>query len=221
MCSSDLAAKGLEFRTVFLVGLEEKLLPHSRSQDVPDQMEEERRLCYVGLTRARERLYLTHTFRRNVFGNQELSEPSRFLRDIPEALLCRPGGEPVRPKGLRERRSAPKPPAAPRPEPRSQGIPRPAKVLPGPGYGDRPREARLAKVLPEASYAEQPRGGPAPAGPLVAQFAAGDRVRHPAFGPGTVVTSLLKGGDEEVTVAFEGKGVKKLLASYAKLEKVG
>ncbi len=81
------AAKGLEFPVVFLVGLEEGLLPHSRSMDEPDQMEEERRLCYVGITRAKERLYLLHTFRRTLWGRTEVSEPSRFLDDIPEELI--------------------------------------------------------------------------------------------------------------------------------------
>ena len=216
------AAKGLEFQTVFLVGLEEKLLPHSRSQDDRDQMEEERRLCYVGLTRARERLYLTYTFRRNVFGNQELSEPSRFLHDIPESLLCCPGGkEPARLSRRSERPTAPRLPAAPRPELRTYTVARPAKTAPQHRRDERPPEVKPAKVLPEPSYAERPREGEDPAGPHASQFAAGDRVRHPSFGPGTVVASLVKGGDEEVTVAFEGKGIKKLLASFAKMEKVG
>jgi DNA helicase-2/ATP-dependent DNA helicase PcrA len=80
-------AKGLEFDTVFIVGMEEGILPHSRSMGEPEEMEEERRLCYVGMTRAKSRLYLIHTFRRTRFGTQELSEPSRFLRDIPLRLL--------------------------------------------------------------------------------------------------------------------------------------
>jgi DNA helicase-2/ATP-dependent DNA helicase PcrA len=81
------AAKGLEFPVVFMVGMEEGLLPHSRSMEDPEQMEEERRLCYVGITRAKERLYLLHTFRRNLWGQAETSDPSRFLNDIPGHLL--------------------------------------------------------------------------------------------------------------------------------------
>ena len=80
-------AKGLEFRVVFIVGLEEGLFPHSRSFDEPAQMEEERRLCYVGITRAKERLYLLRTFRRAFYGNSEPSEPSRYLKDIPRHLM--------------------------------------------------------------------------------------------------------------------------------------
>ena len=81
------AAKGLEFRVVFLTGMEEGLLPHSRSFEDPDGLEEERRLAYVGMTRAKERLYLIHTFRRATWGRSELSEPSRFLQDIPRRLI--------------------------------------------------------------------------------------------------------------------------------------
>ena len=80
-------AKGLEFPAVFIVGLEEGLLPHSRSIDDPDQMEEERRLFYVGMTRAKERLYLTRVFRRVVWGNASPARPSRFLTDIPQSLV--------------------------------------------------------------------------------------------------------------------------------------
>jgi len=81
------AAKGLEFPIVFIVGLDEGLFPHNRSMDDMDAMEEERRLCYVGVTRARDRLYLLHTFRRTLFGSNELSVPSRFLTDLPRDLV--------------------------------------------------------------------------------------------------------------------------------------
>lgn len=89
------AAKGLEFPVVFIVGLDEGLFPHNRSLDDLDAMEEERRLCYVGVTRAMDRLYLLHTFRRTMFGTNEVSTPSRFLADLPNQLvkgqLQRPG----------------------------------------------------------------------------------------------------------------------------------
>ena len=81
------AAKGLEFRVVFIVGLDEGLFPHNRSMDDMEAMEEERRLCYVGVTRAMDRLYLLHTFRRTIFGTNELSAPSRFLIDLPNELV--------------------------------------------------------------------------------------------------------------------------------------
>jgi len=81
------AAKGLEFRAVFMVGMDEGMLPHKRSLDDIEAMEEERRLCYVGVTRAMDYLYLVHTFRRTVFGQSDLSTPSRFLHDIPDELV--------------------------------------------------------------------------------------------------------------------------------------
>ena len=81
------AAKGLEFRAVFMVGMEERLFPHVRALDDPDGMEEERRLCYVGMTRARERLYLLHARRRMIFGQEQANLASRFLKEIPVELL--------------------------------------------------------------------------------------------------------------------------------------
>ena len=84
-------AKGLEFPVVFIVGVEEGILPHFRSFDDPGQMEEERRLCYVGITRAKQRVYLVHAFRRSLRGNSTVNKPSRFLEDIPRHLIT--GGD--------------------------------------------------------------------------------------------------------------------------------
>ena len=84
-------AKGLEFPVVFIVGMEERLLPHVRSFDDPAQMEEERRLCYVGITRAKQRLYLVRSFRRTLMGSSNVNKPSRFLEDIPGHLTSTPG----------------------------------------------------------------------------------------------------------------------------------
>ena len=86
------SAKGLEFHHVFLVGLEEGLVPHARSLQRPEALEEERRLLYVGMTRARERLHLTWAQSRQVFGQRRVSEPSRFLAEIPGDRLERSGG---------------------------------------------------------------------------------------------------------------------------------
>ena len=164
-------AKGLEFPAVFIVGLEEGLLPHSRSIDDPDQMEEERRLFYVGMTRAKERLYLTRVFRRVVWGNTSPARPSRFLTDIPQHL--------VSPLAMAGR----------------QGV---ATAQWGIG-------------------AQGEKGGKATSEPLK----AGEKVRHSKFGEGIVVTCVPSGQDHEVTVAFKGEsGIKKLLLSFAPLEKV-
>ncbi|MGC8837185.1 MAG: ATP-dependent helicase [Anaerolineae bacterium] len=165
-------AKGLEFPVVFIVGLDEGLLPHLRSLDDPEQMEEERRLCYVGITRAKDRLYLVHTFRRSLYGNDEVSEPSRFLLDIPAHLL----------QGWKE----------PAPSRRSA--------------------VDRATRWPTQDASPQPSPG--------LRFQVGDRVRHPTFGPGLVMQAAPVGTDVEVTVVFERAGIKKLLASLARLEKV-
>jgi DNA helicase-2/ATP-dependent DNA helicase PcrA len=172
------SAKGLEFPVVFIVGLEERILPHSRAFDDPEEMEEERRLCYVGITRAKERLYLVHTFRRTLYGQSEMNIPSRFLRDIPSDLIA--GQE-----------------------------------------GFKTQQGRLdvnAGFVRQRTAAVS--SGPSPRRTTKIQFRAGDKVHHPAFGQGTVIESHIRGGDEEVTVAFVGRGIKKLVASLAKLEKI-
>ena len=85
-------AKGLEFPAVFIVGMEDGVFPHLRSLSEPDELEEERRLCYVGVTRARQRLYLSHAWSRSLFGQTQYNQPSRFLREIPEDLLAEAAG---------------------------------------------------------------------------------------------------------------------------------
>ena len=91
------AAKGLEFDVVFLTGMEEGVFPHDRAMAEPDDLEEERRLCYVGITRARRRLYLTHTWERTLFGQSRESLQSRFMKEIPEHLIVDLGEEPTTP----------------------------------------------------------------------------------------------------------------------------
>ncbi len=173
------AAKGLEFPVVFIVGMEEGVLPHVRSFDDPMQLEEERRLCYVGVTRAKERLYLVRAFRRFFMGSSLHHPPSRFLRDLPEHLV--------------DARKTVEQEAA---ELRYAG----------------PSLARLRRG--GASTLERKST------PSDAMFAAGDHVRHARFGEGIVVTCTVTPEDQEVTVAFKGgAGVKKLLLSYAPLEK--
>jgi DNA helicase-2/ATP-dependent DNA helicase PcrA len=166
------AAKGLEFGTVFIAGLEEGILPHARSMEDPEALAEERRLFYVGLTRARQELLLVHAFRRSQYGGADLRERSRFLDDIPLPHLA---GNAAPPSGQ---------PAA------------------------RERQTRWS---PAASVGSAVTAATA--------FRAGDRVRHGTFGEGIVVTSALRDGDEEVTVAFVEAGLKKLLQSYAQLRK--
>ena len=197
------AAKGLEFRHVFLVGMEEEIFPHGRSLTDQAQLEEERRLCYVGITRARQQLALTHSRRRTVFGQIRVQNPSRFLREIPEELF-HDGHSPHAPYRYREadstvfgRRS-------------DEG---------GRTYGAqkivRPQESgsSLRQVNVQELVDRHRRGAQG-------AFKPGDRVRHAAFGNGIVTKSTGTGADEQVSVVFPGVGEKKLIAGYAKLEKL-
>ena len=158
-------AKGLEYPVVFLVGMEEGVLPHIRSFDDPQQMEEERRLCYVGMTRAMDELYMTRAYRRFAFGAQTMNPASRFLSDIPPHLK-QPAG------------------SAPRSYLEAATAPAPADAL------------RAAEA---------------------ATWAPGDRVVHPKFGAGTIVTASVNGGDVEYLVDFANAGTRRLLQSYARL----
>src|SRR5437588_9640828 len=100
------AAKGLEYPVVFIVGMDEGSLPHARSVDKPEQLEEERRLAYVGFTRAMRRLYLVRAYRRSFFGESHSTEPSRFLEDIPLELVSSPGANTREPGGIRSNMAA-------------------------------------------------------------------------------------------------------------------
>lgn len=181
------AAKGLEFPVVFIVGMEEKLFPHSRSMDDPEEMEEERRLCYVGVTRAKDYLYLLHTFRRTLYGESEIREPSRFLRDVPKHLI----------KGQEGKQQA-----------RQPTLDMGAGRFLGQKATSPFSSGRASKAALES---------PEPAAP---GFQMGDQVHHQVFGNGIVIASRPEGQDEQVTVAFAGVGLKRLLASMAPMEKV-
>ncbi len=183
------AAKGLEFGTVFIVGMEEGMCPHSRSVDDPLQLEEERRLLYVGITRARRRLYLTYAARRSQFGEAAGRLPSRYFKDIPRELLQGTAAAVVGGRG----RSL-SPPAA--------AADAWSRLTPGSA------DAR----------ASGPTSSPSPPAPApLPQLRPGTRVLHPTFGEGIVVSVSPRGDDQEVTVAFANLPVKKLLQSYAKL----
>ena len=223
-------AKGLEYPVVFMVGMEDGLLPHSRSLDDPASLEEERRLCYVGMTRAKERLYLVRAFRRGFRGGTGPNMPSRFLLDIPQELVSRPDtGEPARQATQAratetgERRGAARSSrAAARP-----GNGRPARQEEGFRFSRRSRPPSATESAPvrrsgrRASPPTRRRGARRPASGAAA-FSTGDKVRHSAFGEGIVMSCEPSGADFEVTVAFsDGGGVKRLLLSLAKLEKVG
>jgi ATP-dependent DNA helicase UvrD/PcrA len=185
------AAKGLEFPVVFIVGMEEGLLPHIRSFDDPAQMEEERRLAYVGVTRAKDRLYLVRAFRRALMGQGSHNPPSRFLKDLPPELVHQA----------------------------QQSVEHAYQQRP-----TRPRQPAWSTMLGDIQPTRV-RVGVEDEPPLraAASFVAGDHVRHARFGEGIVVNAAMtsNGADQEVTVAFKGEsGVKKLLLSFAPLEKL-
>lgn len=163
-------AKGLEFDGVFLVGMEEGLLPHSRSTDTPEEVDEERRLTYVGMTRARKKLFLSYANRRRVFGNEQYNLPSRFIDNLPEELL--------NPIAMR----------------RPQALPYP--------------KSETTFEVPKEEDSQNP-------------YRVGTRVRHPIFGLGTI--KGCEGGVEnrKITVAFQGAGLKKLVAKISNLTILG
>jgi DNA helicase-2/ATP-dependent DNA helicase PcrA len=236
------AAKGLEFPVVFIAGLEEGLFPHSRALDDQRELEEERRLAYVGITRAKRRLYLSHAWRRATWGMGQASVPSRFLLEIPAELMLGPrlGGldEPDRDLdldlvfGARRTNRLNTPVRGPGPAYR-QGSGRPG----APAAGESFRPSRDLAARREAFEAGAPSGSlgaqegeptpaPRPPRPIIPgerQFRDGDRVRHGRWGDGIVVTSKLTRSDEEITVAFKDPAVgrKTMLASLANLEIVG
>lgn len=201
------AAKGLEFPVVFITGVEDGILPHSRSLDDREQMAEERRLFYVGITRAEDRVYLTHAFRRTVWGMSDVCVPSRFLQDLPAGVVeGAAGGGQRRTQSQRRMTSWSNADNAPRgrsthraraARPTDTG--RPRQPLPNPRS-----ESRTSRST----------------GPVKAQYKSGQRVKHAKFGEGIVIESKLTGNDEEVTVAFSSVGIKRLAASFANLERL-
>ncbi len=238
------AAKGLEFPVVFIAGLEEGLFPHSRALDDERQLEEERRLAYVGITRAKRRLFLSHAWRRATWGMGQAAVPSRFLLEIPAELMSGPrlGGldEPDRDLdldlvfGARRASRFGTPVRGGGGAAYRQGSGRPG--APAEGETFRPSRDLAAKreafeagapsgtLVPGASGASSAPARPArPVIPGERQFRDGDRVRHGRWGDGIVVTSKLTRSDEEITVAFRDStvGRKTMLASLANLEIIG
>ena len=212
------AAKGLEFPIVFLTGLEDGLLPHSRSLEDGEELAEERRLLYVGMTRAKDRIYLSHAFRRTFYGDSSVSTPSRFLDDIPLELI-EGSSMAMRRQKSKARASSWESsttwPSAPTPSPgRKPSVAR-WEYDPSESLGQR----ESGKALPRSRETRTDRPLkdelPMPAEP---RYRTGQKVRHVKFGEGTVIESKQMGNDEEVTVAFPGEGIKKLAASFAKLE---
>ncbi|MDB5080356.1 MAG: UvrD/REP helicase [Chloroflexi bacterium] len=207
------AAKGLEFPVVFIVGLEENILPHSRSLESESELEEERRLLYVGITRAMRKLYLVYAFRRTVFGNPTTSKPSRFLGEIPPNLI----------KGKEQKTasvSATGQTGMFGTSATKWGTPTGGSKSSGlTSSGRSPNRLGLGASRPGTPASNSGKGSATPAAGGV-KYKAGEKVMHAKFGKGMVVSSKPSGTDEEVTVAFDGQGIKRLMASFANLQKL-
>lgn len=222
------AAKGLEYKIVFLAGVEDGILPHSRSIEDAESLAEERRLFYVGLTRAEDRVYLSHAFRRTFYGETEVAIPSRFLRDIPMELV--EGATPKkrrqetktrasswqwssdsqsRSTGTSQSTSRPTRPSRPA-QTQREGGERPSYSQPTPSIPKR--------NLPKPRFLQDFGDDDLDNSSRTAKYKSGQQVKHAKFGEGTVIESKLVGNDEEVSVAFPGIGIKRLAASFAKLE---
>ena len=191
------SAKGLEFPLVFLCGLEEGMFPSAQSKDEPDRLAEERRLCYVGITRAMKKLYLSYAESRRLYGTEKLNGPSRFLREIPPNLL-----EEVRIKSTVTR------PVASNNTGgggyRSSGSNASGNVSGNAGSNSAkiPRRTRLREDLADAPYR------------------LGQRVRHKKFGDGVVLDCTGTGSNAQIHVNFADVGEKRLVMQYAKLEEI-
>src|SRR6266487_1230311 len=228
------AAKGLEFPVVFIVGMDEGSLPHSRSVSKPEQLEEERRLAYVGFTRAMRRLYLIRARRRSIFGETQYTEPSRFLDDIPPKLIASPltgssSSNAAQTLGKSRRVTDPilnwgeddfnqDTPYGAEETGRvfGSGTPRatgnPLRITPRPGSYSSPTVPPAIPSVPKKVEPIKSRGQ---------QYKAGDRVRHDKFGEGLILKSEMEAGTEFVEVQFQGKhGKKRLSMDFARLEKL-
>ena len=193
------SAKGLEFPVVFIPGMEEGIFPGVQSMYYPQEVEEERRLAYVGITRAKEKLYLSHANMRMLFGSTSRNLPSRFLVEIPENLTRRvgrqnpPSAEPFGsfgrevPGGYRK----------------AQGFAQSEQPYGGNGFLSKNRVAVPKKKTPVSAVS----------------YSVGDTVVSKVFGVGVVLSVKKMGGDSMLEIAFEKAGTKKLMANYAKLEK--
>lgn len=196
------AAKGLEFPVVFLLGAEEGVFPHIRALTEPVEMEEERRLAYVGITRAQEQLFLTHAWSRNLFGSTQYNPPSRFLDEIPAELVHQVGNAAGRSSGRQSLR---------RHDSRYAGR-REAR----PERSDEHRE----RIVDAALAAGRQPAAATPANSQELGLRVGDDVEHPAFGEGVVIEVRGAGDKAEATIRFRDVGTKHLALAWAPLTRV-
>ena len=203
------SAKGLEFPVVFLVGVEEGVFPHTRALTEPDELEEERRLAYVGITRAQERLYVTHAWSRSLYGSTQYNPPSRFLDEIPGELVESRGN--ITGRSSYGRQSL---------RPRSDwGAPPPYRRRRGGDDADdeQRRDAHRERVVEAALSAG--RRAPVQSDAHDLGLRIGDDVEHPSFGEGVIIDLRGQGESAEATVNFPGVGTKHLSLAWAPLRK--
>ena len=181
------SAKGLEFPHVFLVGFEDGLFPGSRAIGDREEMEEERRLCYVAITRAMKALTICYARQRMLYGRTNASISSRFLREIPEDILLRKGGMYS--------------------ENRSQSASK--------QYGYRERQEFQSNISSKRSYLSAGSQSTGAASPVMLDLNKGDMVMHTAFGKGMVLSVMKVGGDALLEIAFDEIGTKRLMAKTA------
>ena len=192
------SAKGLEFPVVFVVGVEEGIFPGIRAIGEPEEMEEERRLCYVAMTRAKEKLHMTCASQRMLFGRTNSNRPSRFLGEIPPEYVEKSGRLPYS-----ERQHEERPQKAQRPRRTyDRGFSMGTSAYAG---------AAAASPAPDWKSPQAGSAAPAP-GP---DFRAGDPVVHKAFGKGLITKLTPMGGDALVEIAFDNVGTKKLMLKSA------
>lgn len=185
------AAKGLEFPAVFMAGMEEGLFPHSRTLLDDTEIEEERRTCYVGITRAERRLYLTYARQRTIYGRTEMSRPSRFLAEIPEELVEHKEADFLGGTDLRA----------------------PSNI-----WSERSTRTERKRYMPPQQHTAADGSVIRP--DTSAAFKAGDAVRHSKWGDGRIVAISGSGEDAELSIAFPGEGIKKFVQKYAPILKL-
>ncbi len=185
------SAKGLEYPIVFLVGMEEGIFPHVRALTEPDEMEEERRLAYVGITRAEEKLHLSHAWSRSLFGTTQYNPPSRFVEEIPPDLIL-PSGSPKTYGRSSER---------------------------GDRYDDPQGAAHRERVVDAAIAAGQRAAMPKPSNAHESGFRVGEDVRHPKYGEGVILELRGSGEKTEATIRFPDVGSKTFVLAWTPIQK--
>ncbi len=204
------SAKGLEFPVVFIVGMEEGLFPGNQVMYDPSEIEEERRLCYVGITRAKEKLYITNARTRMIYGNTSLTRPSRFINEIPEELVDSNLNAPQQPfyggfssqgrfGGYSSSSSS-----------NSTSYNRPAS-------DNKPKSTAVAGGFSRGGFSQSNTKKSAT---VSVDYKTGDTVEHKTFGRGLIIGAKSVGGDMVLEIAFDDYGTKKIMAKMAKMKKV-